>query len=220
MLEQSPVRAASREARAEDNPKIALILAAEVAFARDGIDGASLREIAARSGQRNHHAVQYHFGSREALVQAVFDYRMDQMEAARHAVLAAAQEAGTIGTTRSVVEAIFLPQIELIDAFGDNSYAAFLSQYLLRYQGSRFGEFGERIAPNLGEALRLLRERMADLPEAAAQRRLVTACLMFLNILIIHTRGGSESAESFRAALSDTLNQIVVTIEAPYTTPQ
>ncbi len=217
MLEQSLVRASAREVRAEDNPKIALILAAEVAFARDGIDGASLREIAARSGQRNHHAVQYHFGSREALVQAVFDYRMDQMEAARCAVLAAARETGAIGTTRAAVEAIFLPQIELIDAFGDNSYAAFLSQYLLRYQGSRFGEFGERIAPNLGEALRLLRERMADLPEAAAQRRLVTACLMFLNILIIHTRGGSESAESFRAALSDTLHQIVVTIEAPYT---
>ena len=57
---------------------------------------------------------------------------------------------------------------------------------------------------------------MADLPEAAAQRRLVTACLMFLNILIIHTRGGSDGAESFRTALSDTLNQIVVTIEAPY----
>ena len=185
MLEQGPVRAPVREPRGEDNPKVALILAAEVAFARDGIDGASLREIAARAGQRNHHAVQYHFGSREALVQAVFDYRMDQMEAARAAVLAAARQAGTIATTRAVVEAIFLPQIELIDAYGDNSYAAFLSQYLLRYQGSRFGEFGERIAPNLGEALRLLRERMADLPEAAAQRRLITACLMFLNILII-----------------------------------
>ena len=216
MLEQGPVRAPVREPRGEDNPKVALILAAEVAFARDGIDGASLREIAARAGQRNHHAVQYHFGSREALVQAVFDYRMDQMEAARAAVLAAARQAGTITTTRAVVEAIFLPQIELIDAYGDNSYAAFLSQYLLRYQGSRFGEFGERIAPNLGEALRLLRERMADLPEAAAQRRLITACLMFLNILIIHTRGGGDQLESFGTAQSDTLNQIVLTIEAPY----
>lgn len=200
----------------DDNPKVALILAAEVAFARDGIDGASLREIAAKAGQRNHHAVQYHFGSREALVQAVFDYRMDQMEAARGMMLEAARQSGRNGSTRSIAEAIFLPQIELIDAYGDNSYAAFLSAYLLRYQGSRFGQFGERIAPHLGQILQLLRDRLSDLPEAAAQRRLITACFMFLNILIIHTHGGQGGSESFEAAVSDTLDQIVLTLEAPY----
>ena len=215
---------APHEILADDNPKVALILAAEVAFARDGIDGASLREIAARAGQRNHHAVQYHFGSRESLVQAVFDYRMDQMEAVRGGMLAAARQTERSGTpraiTRSIVEAIFLPQIELIDEYGDSSYAAFLSEYLLRYQGNRFGEFGERIAPHLGQILQLLRETMADLPEAAAQRRLVTACFMFLNILIIHTRGGNDGAESFEAALGDTLDQIVLTLEAPYLSQQ
>ena len=206
---------APRAAQPDDNPKVALILAAEVAFARDGIEGASLREIAGRAGQRNHHAVQYHFGSREALVQAVFDYRMDQMEAARGRILDAARRTDRIGTTRTAVEAIFLPQIDLIDEYGDNSYAAFLSQYLMRYQSSRFGDFGERIAPNLGEALHLLGVRMSGMPEAAAQRRLVTACFMFLNILVMHTRGG-DGAESFAAALGDTLDQIVLTLEAPY----
>ena len=68
--------------------------------------------------------------------------------------------------------------------------------------------------------LQLLRETMADLPEAAAQRRLVTACFMFLNILIIHTRGGNDGAESFEAALGDTLDQIVLTLEAPYLSQQ
>lgn len=213
---QRPIITGHRESLAGDDPKVALILAAEVAFARAGIDGASLRDIAARAGQRNHHAVQYHFGSREALVQAVFDYRMDQMEAARGTMLEAAQQAGRIGTTRTAVDAIFLPQIELIDQYGDYSYAAFLSEYLRRYQGARFGEFGERIAPHLGHALRLLRQRLSDLPEAAAQRRLITACFMFLNILIIHTRGGKAGTESFEAALGDTLDQIVLTLEARY----
>lgn len=213
---QPPIITAHRETLAHDDPKVALILAAEVAFARGGIDGASLRDIAARAGQRNHHAVQYHFGSREALVQAVFDYRMDQMEAARGGMLEAAKQAGRIGTTRAVVDAIFLPQIELIDEYGDYSYAAFLSEYLRRYRGTRFGDFGERIAPHLGHTLHLLRERMSDLPEAAAQRRLITACFMFLNILIIHTRGGTAGTETFEAALRDTLDQIVLTLEARY----
>lgn len=211
MTQKTPVRD-----KQERDPKVALILAAEVAFARDGIDGASLREVAARAGQRNHHAVQYHFGSREALVQAVFDFRMDQMETARANMLEAARKAGRINTTLAMVEAIFLPQIDLIDEHGDNSYAAFLSQYLLRYQGSRFGDFGERMAPHLGEALHLLRERMAALPEAVAQRRLVTACFMFLNILVIHTRGNNSGGEDFEAAMSDTLGQIVLALEAPY----
>jgi AcrR family transcriptional regulator len=206
----------SRQTLVDTDPKVALILAAEIAFARDGIDSASLRDIAARSGQRNHHAVQYHFGSREALVQAVFDYRMDQMEPARGARLDAARQADRVDTTRAIVETIFLPQIELIDEFGDHSYAAFLSEYLLRYQGSRFGQFGERMAPHLGETLQLLRERLSNLPEAAAQRRLVTACFMFLNILVIHTRDDNFGTESFEAALGDTLDQIVLTLEAPY----
>jgi AcrR family transcriptional regulator len=213
MPRQNPNLTAPQPMLADDNPKVALILAAEVAFARDGIDGASLREIAAKAGQRNHHAVQYHFGSREALVQAVFDYRMDQMEAARGIALEAARRSGT---TRAIAEAIFLPQIELIDEYGDNSYAAFLSAYLLRYQGSRFGQFGERVAPHLGEILQMLRGRMASLPEAAAQRRLVTACFMFLNILVIHTRDDNFGTESFAVAVGDTLDQIVLALEAAY----
>ena len=209
---QSLTLTAPPEILTDDNPKVALILAAEIAFARDGIDGASLRDIAAKAGQRNHHAVQYHFGTREALVQAVFDYRMDQMEPARGAMLKTASN----GTTRAIAEAIFLPQIELIDVHGDNSYAAFLSEYLLRYQGSQFGEFGERVAPHLSQILQLLRETLSDLPEAAAQRRLITACFMFLNILVIHMRGDKAGAESFEVALEDTLDQIVLTLEAPY----
>ena len=122
-----------------DAPKVALILAAEVIFARDGIDSASLREIAALAGQRNHHAVQYHFGSRDALIQAVFDYRMEQMEAGRGTMLDAAQAEGKLGDLRTIVNIIFMPQIELIDAYGDHSYAAFLSAYLLRYLASLAG---------------------------------------------------------------------------------
>ncbi len=216
MLRPTPIRSTPAETQATDNPKTALILAAEVAFARDGIDGASLRDIAAQAGQRNHHAVQYHFGSREALMQAVFDYRMDQMEGARAHMLTEAEKQQQGPSLHQIVETIFLPQIELIDAYGDHSYAAFLNAYLLRIQSARFGEFGQRVAPHLGRTLQLLRQRLPHLPEQAAQRRLVTACFMFLNILVIHTRGGGAGTESFVAAVKDTIHQIVLTLEAPY----
>src|SRR3546814_2836207 len=64
----------------------------------------SLREIAAAAGQRNHHAVQYHFGIRDTLVQAVFDYRMDQMEAKRGEMLLAAREANRLDDARTIMD--------------------------------------------------------------------------------------------------------------------
>jgi len=198
-----------------DAPKVALILAAEVLFARDGIEGASLREIAAQAGQRNHHAVQYHFGSRDSLVQAIFDYRMNQMEVARGSMLAAVEATGKLEDLRAITEIIFRPQIELIDEFGDHSYAGFLTAYLLRYQARRFGQFGERVAPNLARTLVLLRACLGPMPEMVAQRRLVTACFMFLNILVIHTRDSADEGECFEDAVKDTLGQIVAALAAP-----
>ncbi len=180
-------------------------------FARQGIERASLREIAASAGQRNHHAVQYHFGSRAALVQAVFDHRMIQMERTREGLL---NTATAPIDTRTLVEAIFLPQIDLIDAQGDHSYAAFLSEYLMLYPGRSFGEFGAHQPPQLARCLTLLRAQMAGLSDVAAQRRLIGACFLFLNILITHTRG-DEQAESFAEALDDTIAQIVAALTVP-----
>lgn len=206
---------ATRPAATLTDAKVALILAAETIFARDGIDGASLREIAAAAGQRNNYAVQYHFGSRETVMQAVFDYRMEQMEGRRAEMLAEARQSGMERNLRTVVEIIFLPQIELIDAQGDHSYAAFLNEYLLRYQGERFGDFGEQLSPHLEETLQLLREILGEMPEATAQRRLITACFMFLNILVSYTRGlRDEAQESLDDAIEDTIGQIVAAFEA------
>ena len=40
-------------------------------FAERGVDGVSMRQIAEAAGQKNHGAVGYHFGSKEALVRAI-----------------------------------------------------------------------------------------------------------------------------------------------------
>jgi AcrR family transcriptional regulator len=203
---------ASKRPVRSDDAKTRLILAAEILFAKGGIEGVSLREIAAAAGQRNHHAVQYHFGIRDTLVQAVFDYRMDQMEAKRGEMLQAAREAQRLDDARTIMDIIFLPQLELIDAHGDHSYANFLCQYLLRNSDTEFGRFGGHLPPHIGEALTLLRARLHFLPDEVAQRRLVTACFMFLNILAAHTRdaAGQRIDHEFSATLDDTLNQIVV----------
>lgn len=65
-----------------------LLLAAERLFALHGLKGVSLRQIVAATRQRNISTVHYHFGSREALVFAICDYRMPPIEAERSARIA------------------------------------------------------------------------------------------------------------------------------------
>lgn len=196
--------------------KTKLILAGEVLFAKNGINGASMREIATRAGQGNHFAVQYHFGSREGLVRAIFDYRMEQMERARGEMLARAEAAGRLKDARTVLDIVFLPQLELQDADGNHSYASFLSQYLLQSRSPVFGDFGGVSPPHLSRALELLRERVDYLPSPVAQRRLIGVSLMFLNILVRHHgQEANETGERFDEALEDTMEQIVTAMCMP-----
>ncbi|GGV11599.1 hypothetical protein GCM10010275_60570 [Streptomyces litmocidini] len=57
-----------------------LIRAAEELFAAQGVDGAQLRDVVARAGQANPSAVQYHFGSRAGLLDAVMAGRQSRTE--------------------------------------------------------------------------------------------------------------------------------------------
>lgn len=197
-----------------------IIAAAEQLFAAGGINGASLREIATAAGQGNHFAVQYHFGSREGLVQAIFEHRMLQMEARRTRMLADAEVTNRLGDVRTLLEIIYLPQLDLQGGDGRHSYAGFLSQYLLRTRSQRFGVFSPATPPSLARTLALLRDRVAHLPEAIAQRRLVSCSLMFVHILIHHSNDewDDNTGENFQSAMDDTLDQIELCMSAPLRT--
>lgn len=194
-----------------------MILAGEALFASNGIDGVSLRRIAAMAGQKNHHAVQYHFDTREGLVQAIFDYRMDQMDRHRLEMLEAAKAEGRLADHRTIADIIFVPQLAVINQYRDFSYASFLSQYLLRNSDAEFGRFGGNSPPGLATVMALLRERLQFLTDAAAQRRLVTSSFMFLNLLAVYTRDleSGWANEDFGEALEDTMRQIVAALFLP-----
>ena len=68
--------------------------AAETLIAEQGIDAVSLRKITS-DAQVNLAAVHYHFGSKEALVQKVFERRIRPVNAKRLEMLDAAEDAAT-----------------------------------------------------------------------------------------------------------------------------
>ncbi|WP_051179420.1 TetR/AcrR family transcriptional regulator [Nocardia concava] len=69
--------------------KAQILAAAERLFAEFGIESVSLRQIAVAAGQRNTSAVAYHYGSKEALVEAIYVWRMTTVNAQRLARLRA-----------------------------------------------------------------------------------------------------------------------------------
>ena len=80
-------------ALAETDTKTLILNAAEQAFADRGFGAASLRQIIAQAGV-NLAAVHYHFGSKEALIAAVFERRIGALTQERMALLDACEAAG------------------------------------------------------------------------------------------------------------------------------
>jgi AcrR family transcriptional regulator len=56
-----------------ENGRLALIRAAERLMSARGIDAVSLREVSAAAGHANNSAVGYHFGTRDALIDAILE---------------------------------------------------------------------------------------------------------------------------------------------------
>src|SRR5262245_66312685 len=89
-----------------------LILAAERLFAERGIGGVSLREIGSAAGQRNNSAAQYHFDTKQGLVDAIYEYRMQSINERRLALIQQIERENRTGDLRALVAALVHPLAE------------------------------------------------------------------------------------------------------------
>src|SRR5215831_3735258 len=87
--------------------------AAEELFMQHGFEGTSMRLLTARAGV-NLAAVNYHFGSKDALIEAVFRRRLDPMNVARIAALDTL-EAGGAPTAETIIRAFVGPSLRMIE---------------------------------------------------------------------------------------------------------
>ncbi|AOY91591.1 TetR family transcriptional regulator [Cupriavidus sp. USMAA2-4] len=78
---------------------------AERLFAEHGVELVPLRQIVVEAGQRNRSALHYHFGSREALVSHLLNFRLAQVNVLRDRYLDEVEAAGLGGDVRTIVEA-------------------------------------------------------------------------------------------------------------------
>ena len=102
--------------------RLRMIEVAERLFAERGIGGVSLREIGAQAGQRNTAAARYHFGTKQGLVDAIFQHRMSPINVRRMEMLAAFDRDGPGPRSAGSAEAYLYPLSEMLGEVGRPSW--------------------------------------------------------------------------------------------------
>lgn len=122
---------------------------AETLFARHGFAGASLRQVTAAANV-NLAAVNYHFGSKESLIEEVFRRRLDELNRHRLSALAAI-EANPSRTLEEVLDAFIRPALEQsMDSTGGTAFVRVLARAYAEHD-ERLRKF---LSDNYGHVLR------------------------------------------------------------------
>ncbi|MCI2416417.1 TetR family transcriptional regulator [Saccharopolyspora sp. K220] len=150
-----------------------IIVAAERLIAERGTD-VPLRDIAIAAGQRNNSAVQYHFGSRDGLINAVAEYRMADLEQHRLERLADDETAGAPHSVRALVSALVLPMLTVPYENGATHYARFLERIRTHAALSAFANLDRTQRASVRLIITRLDRTLQDLPTALRRRRLRT----------------------------------------------
>jgi AcrR family transcriptional regulator len=189
-----------------------LVRVGERLFAQHGLDGVSLRQIGAAAGNANNSAVQYHFGTRDQLVRAIFEYRLPRLHA-RRALLIEQADPGDVRDWVECQARAVLEQSEL----EDSHYAGFLA--VLHHYGRSdvFEPLPEPYAGNSRAYLEHLRSLLIHLPEPLRGHRASRA----MN-LVVHTAADRERARAagapvlaFAVELEGLVDGLLGFLEAP-----
>jgi len=186
--------------------------AAERLFAEHGIEGVSLRQIGAAAGNGNNSAVQYHFGSKDQLIQAIFEHRLPRLHERRTLLIAERRPDDLRGWVECQLRAV-LEQSEL-DGSYYMSFVAMLHQHGRRDLFERLPAPFRQAANDFHDRLRAL---VAHIPEPLRSHRIATAMA-----LIVHagadrerTRAGGHNVLPFVVEVADLLDGMVGFLQAP-----
>src|SRR6202048_481611 len=105
------MRATSRAA--SEDTKSQIKAAAQLLFARHGVDAVTIQQIVAAAGQRNNAALHYHFGTKEELIRQLVVDGAAVLDERRQGMLREIDARGGPGSIREVLLVLVMPVIEL-----------------------------------------------------------------------------------------------------------
>lgn len=140
-------------------------------FGERGIDAVSLRELTAAAGQRNKVAAQYHFGTKERLVQAVFEQYTGHVNRRRWDMLADLGHDTRRLDLPELVDALIRPLAETATTPGGH-YPRFLAAASTPPWVEALAAADPAVTTSMRAVLTELADRLDHLPPAVVRTRL------------------------------------------------
>lgn len=189
-------------------------------FAEKGVDGVTVREIAAAAGQKNHGAVGYYFGSKEALVREVIVDGAVELERLRNEALDRLEALGGPASVREVVDVLVFPASALTDEY----YISFIALFGMTHRDLMLDALHPARNRAYGRCLSHLRALLPSLSPAQQNQRFVFMGAYLSAVLAARARALADHSRDHPLwASGDGLEHFVQTVvallEAPLDLP-
>jgi AcrR family transcriptional regulator len=146
---------------------------ARLLFAGRGVDGVTVREIAEAAGQKNHAAVGYHFGSKDALVREIVVDGAVLIDRRRNDWLDRLEAEGGPRTVREIVDVLIYAGVDMAPGGGENGYSRFVVMLGMTHRQFFMDTIAGRWNAGYLRCLEHLRRLMPDMPAAMKNQRFV-----------------------------------------------
>jgi len=212
------LRAGSRGA--PEDTKSQIKAAAQMLFARHGVDAVTVQQIVTAAGQRNNAALHYHFGSKEELIRQLVVDGAAVLDERRRGMLQEIEARGGPSTIREVLLVLVMPVIELGDDERWRGYIRFTSSLQASDRKTLRAALNNRWNAGYVACLAHLK-RMLPLPPVLVEQRL-SMLSIYANGILSAREAAQETRKSSSNRLWDqrfTTENILDTLEATLTCP-
>jgi AcrR family transcriptional regulator len=219
-MARSPATSPLRNQRG-DAVRERLLDVAETLFAERGIDAVSLNSIARAASQLNASVMQYHFGSKTGLIEAILERRMEELNRRRNELVERIDTANRKVALRQVAEAMVLPFAEHLAVEGGSRYLRFVAQVTFNADKSVFEMVRGRHDSAVRKIAGLVQAVLSDIKPDVVRHRLalVTNLVLFgigerekLRMAGKRTGVARLNTDEF---ISDLVRMIVAALDAP-----
>lgn len=201
--------------------RAALLSAAETLYANQGLDAVSLNQILAHARQNNRSALQYHFGNRQGLIQAIIDRHSGVIYDIRRDYMA--QQTDREQSPAELAARVF---VEPIARYVDQNpagvhYVKILSQMAAANTAAIYGIGETPVALRMDPEHRALATRaLGHLRRAEADRRtFISVGMVFHSLADIYRLGAIRQAPRVLTDRGKMVEQVVCALAAFYAAP-
>lgn len=209
----SKVSAATRTSSSDTKDQIKA--AAQLLFARHGVDGVTVMQIVSAAGQRNNAALHYHFGTKEELIRQLIVDGAAVLDARRQEMFRGIAASGGPKTIRQVLEVLIMPVMELATDPRFRGYVRFTSMLQTSDSETLRSALNDRWNAEYVRCFEQLK-KMLPLPAELIDQRLALFSI-FANAMLSAREEAMEKPRSKKSRLWDrdfTIDNILDVSEA------